>query len=204
MASTRRNNRLTSCEVGEIIDVIDLTDETFYHGPQSYNNVSENYSNLNNSSTTLSYNLRINELNDEQAFLVSTVLDTLAESISLASSPNGRRNRNDSRRQVADSNRNRINDNVNISQEPEEIYLDDTVSPKNNGPWCINDSCTAEPTMLTCAICLEELKTKYKPTATSCGHIFCENCLFKVIRKTKKCPTCQSKITKRSCIRLYF
>lgn len=184
MASTR-NNRITSHEVGEIIDFIDLTDETCYHGPQSYRF----------------------RLNEEQTSLVATVIDTLTATISLTTSnnhTNRRRSRNGNRRQTAASNRNRTNTNANVIEEPEEIYLDDTISLSSSGPWCINDSYTLEPTTLTCAICLEELKTKCKPTTTSCGHVFCEKCLLKVLNEKKKCPTCQSKITKKSCIRLYF
>ncbi|XP_014609792.1 PREDICTED: E3 ubiquitin-protein ligase RNF4-like [Polistes canadensis] len=184
MASTW-NNRITSHEGEEIIDFIDLTDESYCHGSQSYRF----------------------RLNEEQASLVSTVIDSLAATISLTTynnHTNRRRIRNDNVRQAAASNRNRTNTNANIIEEPEEIYLDDTVSPSKSGPWCINDSCTLEPTTLTCAICLEELKAKCKPTTTCCGHIFCEKCLLKVINEKKKCPTCQSKISKKSCIRLYF
>ncbi|KAI4478131.1 hypothetical protein M0804_012089 [Polistes exclamans] len=180
MASTW-NNRITSHEVDEIIDFIDLTDESYCHGSQSYRFT----------------------LNEEQASLVSTVIDTLTTTISLTTS-NNHTNRRRIRNDNAASNRNRTNTNVHIIEEPEEIYLDDTVSPSKSGPWCINDSCTLEPTTLTCAICLEELKAKCKPTTTRCGHIFCEKCLLKVINEKKKCPTCQSKISKKSCTRLYF
>ncbi|KAI4491061.1 hypothetical protein M0802_010478 [Mischocyttarus mexicanus] len=201
MASTQRN---ITCNIGEIIDVIDLTDETFFNETLPYNNVLENYSNFRNSpSQRQLFNLRIDQ--EQTSNQLSTVLGNIATTISLSTSRNinRRRNRNNgNERYSLPPNRNRTN--ASVIEEPEEIYLDDTVVSGTNGPWCVNDTCIAEPTILTCAICLEELKAKLKPTATNCGHVFCENCLIKVINDKKKCPTCQSRISKKSFRRLYF
>jgi hypothetical protein len=45
-----------------------------------------------------------------------------------------------------------------------------------------------------CAICLDEIE---KPTATKCGHVYCEECIRELIRaqKTKsRCPQCRKKV----------
>eukprot|EP01120_Amphizonella_sp_Union-15-10_P012494 TRINITY_DN5568_c0_g1_i1.p1 TRINITY_DN5568_c0_g1~~TRINITY_DN5568_c0_g1_i1.p1 ORF type:complete len:253 (+),score=35.52 TRINITY_DN5568_c0_g1_i1:152-910(+) len=45
---------------------------------------------------------------------------------------------------------------------------------------------------ITCSICLEGLKNV---TASTCGHIFCEECIMKCIRSQGKCPICRTKLT---------
>lgn len=57
---------------------------------------------------------------------------------------------------------------------------------------------------LSCAICLEPLKTKNKPVSTSCGHLFCCSCLNKAIDRTEKCPLCNTKQGKNTFHRIYF
>jgi len=45
-----------------------------------------------------------------------------------------------------------------------------------------------------CAICLDEIE---KPTATKCGHVYCDQCIRECIRaqKTKsRCPQCRKKV----------
>lgn len=87
----------------------------------------------------------------------------------------------------------------NKTKPDEIINLDDTVLPEPSSSSRANNSTT-----LICAICLEELLSQRKPTATHCGHIFCEECLNRVMSKVKLCPQCRSGITKKSCIRLHF
>lgn len=57
---------------------------------------------------------------------------------------------------------------------------------------------------LTCAVCLDTLKEKNKPVSTNCGHLFCYNCLTIAIKKTKKCPLCNSKQGSKTFHRIYF
>ncbi|KAK2588128.1 hypothetical protein KPH14_004181 [Odynerus spinipes] len=159
----------------------------------------------------------------EDAMLVSHVLDALGASITIATSRttsrarvrnesrSGTRNRTRSsgrtRTRIRVSNKSTNNGNNRPRDEVnpyEPISLDDTVLPEHSGPWCINDSTTVAPSALICAICLEELLSKRKPTTTRCGHIFCGECLDQVLREKKKCPKCQTNITRKSCIRLYF
>ncbi|XP_048543901.1 E3 ubiquitin-protein ligase RNF4-like isoform X2 [Triticum urartu] len=42
-----------------------------------------------------------------------------------------------------------------------------------------------EPTF-TCPVCLNKMEL---PSATSCGHVFCEKCIKAAIKAQKKCPT---------------
>ncbi|KAL2717044.1 E3 ubiquitin-protein ligase RNF4-like [Vespula squamosa] len=207
MASTQKN-KMSSRSISSTIDIIDLTDESYLNrSSQPYNNASEDFSNSYGSMTRAQYNLSLQQ--EQTATLVSTVLDTIGTAIAITTSrnTNKRRNRNNGRRtriRISSRSRTRTIDRSIIEESNEIIDVDDTASPQCSGPWCINDSSTVAPTALICAICLEELQSKRKPTTTSCGHIFCEECLRKVIREKKKCPTCQSKITQKSCTRLYF
>lgn len=56
---------------------------------------------------------------------------------------------------------------------------------------------------LTCAICMESVIHR-QPTSTSCGHIFCHQCIIQSIRITTKCPLCNTKLTKAKVHRVYF
>nr|KAF7435180.1 hypothetical protein H0235_003371 [Vespula pensylvanica] len=201
MASTRKN-KMSSRSISPTIDIIDLTDESYLNrSSQTCSNTSEDLPNSYGSITRAQYN---SNLQQEE-----TTTDTIGTAIAITTSrnTNKRRNRTNGRRtRIRVSSRSRTRaDTRSVIEEPNEIIdLDDTSSPKHSGPWCINDSSNIAPTALVCAICLEELQSKRKPTTTSCGHIFCEECLKKVIREKKKCPTCQSRITQKSCTRLYF
>jgi len=52
-----------------------------------------------------------------------------------------------------------------------------------------------------CAICLGEMKNI---TATTCGHIFCKECIKEAIQVTKCCPLCKKKLTLRSIHPIYI
>lgn len=89
------------------------------------------------------------------------------------------------------------------------MNLDDTVEEDIKNDTCyVNSTHQKEDKApsLICPICLEFLNSNLKPTTTRCGHIFCAKCLETHIRteNKKKCPTCQSKITLKTCTRLYI
>ncbi|KAJ0796562.1 putative Zinc finger, RING-type [Helianthus annuus] len=46
-----------------------------------------------------------------------------------------------------------------------------------------------------CPICTEPLVEQ--ATATSCGHLFCEDCITAAIHLQTKCPICRRKVTSR-------
>ncbi|KAF5810380.1 putative transcription factor C2H2 family [Helianthus annuus] len=53
-----------------------------------------------------------------------------------------------------------------------------------------------------CPICTEPLVEQ--ATATSCGHLFCEDCITAAIHLQTKCPICRRKVTSRQINRIYF
>jgi len=57
------------------------------------------------------------------------------------------------------------------------------------------------PMSLECAICLGQMKGI---TATTCGHIFCLECIRKAIQVTKCCPLCKKKLTLKQIHPLYL
>ncbi|XP_071653617.1 E3 ubiquitin-protein ligase RNF4 [Temnothorax longispinosus] len=85
----------------------------------------------------------------------------------------------------------------------EVLTVDDT-NKEDDKPYCIVESDDRQPIPLTCPICLESLTSNLKPTTTRCGHLFCIECLESFIRISKKCPTCKTAITLKSCTRLYI
>ncbi|XP_012525149.1 E3 ubiquitin-protein ligase RNF4 isoform X2 [Monomorium pharaonis] len=85
----------------------------------------------------------------------------------------------------------------------EVFTLDDTGEEANKTTYTVefNDK---GPVPLTCPICFESLSSDRKPLTTRCGHVFCTECLQTNFHTSKKCPTCKSTITLKSCTRLYF
>lgn len=53
----------------------------------------------------------------------------------------------------------------------------------------------------TCSVCLNKLE---QASTTTCGHVFCENCIKTAIKAQKKCPTCRKKLGPRSYHRVYL
>jgi hypothetical protein len=52
-----------------------------------------------------------------------------------------------------------------------------------------------EEDMWKCSICLDEM---VNPASTTCGHIFCEECIKQCIKTAKKCPQCRKRLTAKS------
>ena len=51
---------------------------------------------------------------------------------------------------------------------------------------------------LRCPVCLDEMVA---PTATPCGHAFCEHCIRTALEVKKECPTCRSAIASHRSLR---
>ncbi|KAG5672795.1 hypothetical protein PVAND_002888 [Polypedilum vanderplanki] len=54
---------------------------------------------------------------------------------------------------------------------------------------------TSKRIRINCPICLESVIDR-NPQSTSCGHIFCKNCLLSALQNAKKCPMCRKGIGK--------
>ncbi|SPP78432.1 E3 ubiquitin-protein ligase RNF185-like [Drosophila guanche] len=54
-----------------------------------------------------------------------------------------------------------------------------------------------------CPICLMAAFDR-SPVATTCGHIFCRECIEEQIRQRNKCAKCNMKITADQLVRLYL
>ncbi|GAB5364322.1 hypothetical protein AAMO2058_000959600 [Amorphochlora amoebiformis] len=58
---------------------------------------------------------------------------------------------------------------------------------------------------LTCGICQCTVAESKSPLAsTTCGHLFCQKCIRKAVRITKKCPTCRKGLRLKDVHRVYF
>lgn len=92
----------------------------------------------------------------------------------------------------------------NVTRTEETVILDDTIYISDDDQHYITKSDNGKSLILTCPICFEVLSSKLKPTTTRCGHVFCAHCLEVYLRKSKKCPACNTTTTLKSCTRLYL
>lgn len=56
---------------------------------------------------------------------------------------------------------------------------------------------------LKCAVCLES-PLGNNPSSTTCGHVFCAECIRQALQATKKCPLCNRKLSARQVHLLYL
>lgn len=91
-----------------------------------------------------------------------------------------------------------------VTSMNETINLDDTILVKDDDKRYAVTSDRGELTSLKCPICFELLSSEMKPTTTRCGHVFCAKCIETYVPIRKKCPTCNSSITLKSCTRLFL
>lgn len=99
-----------------------------------------------------------------------------------------------------------MSNNTNLIKST-TIPIDDFENNEDPGDRipAVNDSLDGiTPTVLSCPICYEDLRSSRKPMTTKCGHLFCESCIQATLSSRKKCPVCMASITIKSCIRVHF
>lgn len=131
-------------------------------------------------------NLVDDDDNNNKISSTTTSTSTSTSTISLIDEDNVSNTNNQS---MPPCNQSITNNNQNKLTEQSEVKL----------PTQLNEQETADIKSLLskvkCSICLEQLTNI---TSTVCGHIFCEDCIVKAIKSSKKCPICRCKLTQRN------
>ncbi|KAJ1673746.1 hypothetical protein EV182_004643 [Spiromyces aspiralis] len=81
-----------------------------------------------------------------------------------------------------------------------------TVPPINSGDPAVQDNVdhSQQQNAMVCAECANMLTTLVAPLwASRCGHVICNSCFEAIRSKTKKCPSCGSRVYKKGFVRLY-
>ncbi len=77
--------------------------------------------------------------------------------------------------------------NRRVSRKRADVYFNDTptvqVSPERPPQ--------EKQFRPNCAICLDDVKS---PHSTTCGHIYCGDCIKNALKIFKKCPSCNKKL----------
>ena len=58
----------------------------------------------------------------------------------------------------------------------------------------INTVIEAKDEDVTCVICFNEITYDTTSVLTSCGHLYCEECITTSIKYKSECPTCKSNL----------
>ncbi|XP_067928255.1 E3 ubiquitin-protein ligase RNF4-like [Watersipora subatra] len=70
------------------------------------------------------------------------------------------------------------------------------------------DPLTPKRKMISCPICMDHERTIRRTgrsmMSTTCGHIFCNECIIQTIARQKCCPACRKKLTKKTGIHPIF
>ncbi|KAG5895636.1 hypothetical protein JTB14_008645 [Gonioctena quinquepunctata] len=82
--------------------------------------------------------------------------------------------------------------------------LDGLKNPEKEKPKEKVPEKSPEKVKPSCPICLEVLGGGLVAAATICGHIFCQDCIKKVAKLSKTCPTCRKRINLKQIHPLYL
>lgn len=85
----------------------------------------------------------------------------------------------------------------NVRQTCQNVEVDESTDEPKKQP---SGSSTA---LRECSICLESL-AKREISATTCGHVFCTECIKAAIRTSRMCPNCRTRLTLKKIHPLYL
>lgn len=66
-----------------------------------------------------------------------------------------------------------------------------------------SEPCSNEQLIGRCPICLFSTLQR-QPTATKCGHVFCQQCIEEALTYIRKCPICDQRLLKNQLRRIYL
>ncbi|XP_044736387.1 E3 ubiquitin-protein ligase complex slx8-rfp subunit slx8-like [Chrysoperla carnea] len=55
-----------------------------------------------------------------------------------------------------------------------------------------------------CPVCLEYFSQSRPMYSTFCGHVYCKDCIFQVLKTSKKCPNCRKSLNKNKVHPIYL
>lgn len=85
-----------------------------------------------------------------------------------------------------------------------ETKIESSKTPKNKKLVPSAETKTKpNPLPYQCPVCLNSVQGR-EPATTTCGHVFCSNCIKTALSATCKCPVCQKLMTIRQLIRIYI
>lgn len=94
-------------------------------------------------------------------------------------------------------------DCVEVQEPPVKVpHLAEEQEPA--GP--ANSSILASPIQtpkMYCPICMDTIREGV-PYSAVCGHVFCKECITRVVKEQKKCPFCSTKLTMTKVHPLYL
>mmetsp|Transcript_4752 Transcript_4752/g.30079 ORF Transcript_4752/g.30079 Transcript_4752/m.30079 type:complete len:153 (+) Transcript_4752:134-592(+) len=81
------------------------------------------------------------------------------------------------------------------------VEIVDPATLKRNGPAAKRRGNVAPENSRKCTVCLGEME---KMSSTTCGHVFCWDCIRRAVASQQKCPTCRKKLTAKQIHRIYL
>lgn len=81
------------------------------------------------------------------------------------------------------------------------VEIVDPATLKRNGPAAKRRGNATPENSRKCTVCLGEME---KMSSTTCGHVFCWDCIRRAVATQQKCPTCRKKLTAKQIHRIYL
>jgi len=81
------------------------------------------------------------------------------------------------------------------------VEIVDPATLKRTGTGARKKTNVTPETAKKCTVCLGEME---KMSSTTCGHVFCWDCIRRAVATQQKCPTCRKKLTTKQIHRIYL